>query len=1050
MIRSVYFILLGGVLSTANAESIKSPDGNLSADVSVVGTRLSYSVTHHSSEMVQTSPLGFTLNGTDCGEHVTIASSTTQDVNETFPSRHGAHAVAKNRYHGKRFTVTHPASGVSYILEMRAYDSGIAFRYELTHSGEKMVSAESSGFVLPAGSRVWSQAGKDVYENIYSGRDIAEVAAGTVMGPPVVSRLPGNAGYVAITQSAPGKGFPNPFLTKSAAATGRSFQVTYPRNGDNSQGATTRDHAYTPWNVVTTGTLDELVNNDIVESVAPAPDPALFPEGADTAWARPGRSVWDWMSRFPGGITAENAKLNSYWASQLGWEYNTVDEGWGHWNNGTPWPEVREISDHAATVGVKVLLWVRSSDIRTKEMRKKFFTNLKAAGVSGFKADFFDFDSVSPASKERVQLVEDILKEAAGYHLVADLHGTGKPLGQFRTYPNLLNMEAIFGKEQFPKSPDSIYPPFTRLLAGPADYTPMGLEGSLRGSQTAAFEIATFISMAGPLITLAERSDTMAKSAFAPLVRTIPCLWDETRVLPGSEIGETCAMARRKGEVWYAAIMNVNTARTCSLALDFLTPGATYQAEIIRDDSEGIEYRTVTRETKLDVSVAAGGGFIAKFSSNPTARAGALPFISNFGTGRGALYAENGRILSRERWSNQLFANRLPDRMWTISCTGTALHPEIDYSDCYQGGSSLKISGRLDATNDLLLYQTELTVTAKTRLSLVFKRGKSAVGSPIQIGLKFADAPQKPLFFDAGESSPETWNTLQLELGTHAGKRIVEVFLRFGSPTVIPDYEARIGGIAFYDAPSGALGVPARVHVEQVEFAGLDSLDAVLKWDAARDAACHYRVYQKNPLTGQLVWLGATAGNSFDLRNAKRLGEEREAVFEVAAVGGNGSVSVHVPVSIALPERPVLTNGLRGTVIGTEGSFQKSAAMREAVYDNDVSTYFDATTADGVWAGLDLGVAGTSKVTAIRYFPRDLWPDRMVGGVFQGANRSDFGDAVVLAKVAASPRPGEFTLLEVRETKSFRYLRYLSPNGGWGNVAEVQFFGPPSHDNPSF
>jgi alpha-glucosidase len=356
--------------SLANADSLQSPDGNLTVEVTVVGTRLSYSVIHRSQEVIQTSPLGFTHDGVDLGESVSITSVASNVVNESFPSRHGVHSTAKNHYQGKRFNVVHPAKGISYILEMRAYDSGIAFRYELTHPGSKRVTAESSGFTLPAGTRVWSQSGVDVYESTYSAADMADVADGTKMGPPVVGCLPGGGGYVAITQSGFGDGFSNPFLTKINSPGGHFLQVSYPKNGDQSVGAEIKDGAHTPWNVILAGSsLDALVNSDIVESLAPPPDPKLFPDGAATAWARPGRSVWDWMSRFPGGITSENAKLNSHWAGQLGWEYNTIDEGWGRWNNGNPWPEVREITSHAASRGVKILLWVRSSNLSSQSQR---------------------------------------------------------------------------------------------------------------------------------------------------------------------------------------------------------------------------------------------------------------------------------------------------------------------------------------------------------------------------------------------------------------------------------------------------------------------------------------------------------------------------------------------------------------------------------------------------------------------------------------------------------------------------------------------------------
>jgi alpha-glucosidase len=116
------------------------------------------------------------------GESVSITPVASNVVNESFPSRHGVHSTAKNHYQGKRFKVTHPAKGISYILEMRVYDSGIAFRYDLTHPGSKRVTAESSGFTLPAGTRVWSQSGVDVYESTYSAADMADVADGTRWG----------------------------------------------------------------------------------------------------------------------------------------------------------------------------------------------------------------------------------------------------------------------------------------------------------------------------------------------------------------------------------------------------------------------------------------------------------------------------------------------------------------------------------------------------------------------------------------------------------------------------------------------------------------------------------------------------------------------------------------------------------------------------------------------------------------------------------------------------------------------------------------------------
>jgi alpha-glucosidase len=1049
MTRFIFLALIGGVL-TAAAETVSSPDGSLTADVSVAGTRLSYTVTQGSTTIVETSPLGFTLNGVDRGDNVTITSTATDDVDETFPSRQGMHATAKNRYHGKRYTVTHTPSGIVYVLNVRAYDSGIAFRYELTYSGAKNITAETSSFILPAGTNVWSQAGAGVYENPYGSGVIASIAAGTSMGPPVVAKLPGTTGYLALTESAPGPGFPNPYLTKASGGTGRQLQVTYPKNGDNTFGASTSGNAYTPWNVIVAGSsLDTLVNSDIVESLAPAPDPTLFPDGAATAWARPGRSVWDWMSRFPGGITAENSKLESYWASQLGWEYNTIDEGWASWNNNDPWGQVSDVTAYATSLGIKILLWTPSSNLATQPQRTDFFTKLKAAGASGFKADFFDFNSVTPAAKERLALMESILKEAAGYQLVADLHGTTKPVGQFRTYPNLLNIEAVYGKEQFPGAAAAIYPPLTRLLAGPADYTPLGLQGNLQGSQTQAFEIATVVNMAGPLITIAERGDRVAQSPFASVIKSIPNLWDETKVLSGSEVGSTCIMARRKGDTWYVAIMNANAARTLPVSLSFLNPGATYQAEIVRDGSTALEYQTVTNSTTLTAMTSAAGGFVAKFTLPTTASISTLPFITSFDPGRGSVYAENGQILSTVPWANTLLTDRLPDLMWALSSEGTPLTPALDFTDPFRGGASLKVSGTLDAVNDLPLYRVNVKVTEATKVGLAFKCGQASTDSALQVGLTFADALAAPVFLSAGQAATADWNKVGLDLSAYAGRTISEISLRFVSGTTVPGYSLKVGQLAIYEAPLPAPAAPADFHSEQIVVTGLNSVTGVLKWTASTGAPAYYSVYQRSPLNGSRIWLGATAGTSFALNAVETLGEEETMIFELAAVGVNGMASATKQTSVALPPRPSLTHPLSGAVIGTTGSFQGSGNTREKAYDGNVATFFDAANSDGVWAGIDLGAAGASKVTALRYYPRDSWSARMTGGLFQGANQSNFSDAVTLSTVASQPPEGQYTLVAISNAQTFRYLRYLSPNGGWGNVSEVQFYGPGKPAAPS-
>lgn len=132
---------------------------------------------------------------------------------------------------------------------------------------------------------------------------------------------------------------------------------------------------------------------------------------------------------------------------------------------------------------------------------------------------------------------------------------------------------------------------------------------------------------------------------------------------------------------------------------------------------------------------------------------------------------------------------------------------------------------------------------------------------------------------------------------------------------------------------------------------------------------------------------------------------------------------------------------LKGTVIGTPGSYQDGGNDRSKAFDGDHSTFFDApedTNGNGVWTGLDLGEGKATQIMKIRYYPRDDFPGRMVGGKFQGADNPEFKDAVTLHTIEAEP----FEWVEVKKIdsdKKFRYVRYLAPDDGWGNVGEIEF-----------
>jgi glycosyl hydrolase family 20 len=130
---------------------------------------------------------------------------------------------------------------------------------------------------------------------------------------------------------------------------------------------------------------------------------------------------------------------------------------------------------------------------------------------------------------------------------------------------------------------------------------------------------------------------------------------------------------------------------------------------------------------------------------------------------------------------------------------------------------------------------------------------------------------------------------------------------------------------------------------------------------------------------------------------------------------------------------------LSGTPYGTSPAFGNSSDTFDKVFDGDPATFFDYSQANGGYAGIDLG--HPSQVVKIRFVPRSNQPGRMVGGTFQGCTDGPTSGCHTLATLPWRASY-EWTELPVYDQTQYRWLRYVSPAGGFANVAEVQFYGP--------
>ena len=223
-----------------------------------------------------------------------------------------------------------------------------------------------------------------------------------------------------------------------------------------------------------------------------------------------------------------------------------------------------------------------------------------------------------------------IARKAADHHIMLDYHGAFKPDGLRRTYPNVLTREGVMGAEynkwsarETPVHNTTL--PFTRMLAGPMDYTPGGFENvtkdqfEARNSNpmvmgTRVHQTALYVVFESPFQMVADYPGAYDGQKELEFLKEVPTTWDETRVLNGRP-ARFVTIARRSGREWYVGSITNWDSRDIDLPLSFLGPGQ-YRAEVYADGPNAatnakdsvLEKRPVDAATVLHLKLAPGGG----------------------------------------------------------------------------------------------------------------------------------------------------------------------------------------------------------------------------------------------------------------------------------------------------------------------------------------------------------------------------------------------------------------------------------------------------------
>ena len=583
---------------------MSSPDGKLCVFICRRGSLL-YNVSFDGEQIITNSSMGLVIKGVDIGGDVLVGAPSEEKVREEYADR-GNDTKADDRHNFFSIPVRHVPTGLEYVVEMRIWDDGLAFRFAFRPEMRFLINDETTSFCLPIDSVCWYQTDVKKLQGKTMRQETRYLPEDVQFACLALFELKNDTGYVMLTE-ANLKNYPGAALLSKG---GGEMKIDLWDSGDFYV-----EDCVSPWRIVIAcRTLNALVNCKIIKNVSD-PERQMF-KGAD--WIVPGKSAWAHLVNDGASSDFETIMLYNNYSHEMGYEYNIIDSGWRNWGitEGQAFKKVAAVVRDAATKGVGIFVWksVKKGPYLSI-YRKWFFKKCRRVGAKGVKLDHIEAES-----QFMINLYRKFLDEAAKSRLMVLFHNPQKPTGLSRTYPNLMSMEAIRGMQNDCDADDSAILPFTRLVAGDADYTPLCFSvPELRGDATIAHMLSNAVIMTSSFLTISEDPHIISQQIFADFIRYLPTTWDKTIALPQSKLGDIAVFARRKGDYWYIAAQNSSKgAREITVRLDFLDEDSGYELELFFDDKDNRpNVKRISGPSRHDdaikISMLSGGGFAGKF-----------------------------------------------------------------------------------------------------------------------------------------------------------------------------------------------------------------------------------------------------------------------------------------------------------------------------------------------------------------------------------------------------------------------------------------------------
>lgn len=622
---------------SAKVIDVKSPNGELNLSVDVKD-KIYYSVSYGNDLLLKDCYLNLQLENETLGNNPKLRSTKKGVIDESvkreIPLKN---AVVKNHCNTLRMNFAG-----NYAVEFRVFDNGVAYRFITDKKGDNIVMGEDFVLNFPANYKAHlSQPNgfKTSYEYPYTHVNSEEYKATDRMSYlPIL--LETDKPYKILISEADLHDYPCMFLK----STGRNgMQSLFPKvplefgeDGDRSLKilketdyiAKTAGKRSFPWRfMVITKEDKQLLENEMVYNLS---TPCVL---EDYSWIKPGQVSWEWWHDarlygvdFRSGYNMDSYKYYIDFASKFGIPYIIMDEGWAKSTRDpyTPNPTINlaELIQYGKERNVKIVLWLTWLAV---ENNFDLFKTFADWGVAGVKIDFMD-----RSDQWMVNYYERVAKEAAKHKLFVDFHGSFKPAGLERKYPNVLSYEGVLGMEQGGncRPANSIYLPFMRNAVGPMDFTPGSMlsaqpednrstRANAMGSGTRAYQMALFVVFESGLQMLADNPVYYYRERpCTEFISSVPVTWDETKVLY-AKVGEAVVVARRKGDKWFIGGITNNEGRTINLDLSFLPAGQSFTLTSFEDginaDRQAMDYKQreskVNNATQLTIKMVRNGGW---------------------------------------------------------------------------------------------------------------------------------------------------------------------------------------------------------------------------------------------------------------------------------------------------------------------------------------------------------------------------------------------------------------------------------------------------------